>query len=174
MYRSREPCYLCSDADPPAFLVIFTRRHESGLGEVGLQHFPHLGREDRVGHLGNTGLKAMQERGRMQEGMVADITIFDPETTTDTSTCRQGTLLLTGIPYVVVSGTIVVRDSRVLKGLNPGLPIRFEPRSKGRFESITEENWEKTYYVFPIDFGGGLQETQPRKIGRSETQPHMT
>ena len=28
-------------------------------------------------HLGDTGLIAMQERGRMQEGMVADITIFD-------------------------------------------------------------------------------------------------
>jgi len=28
-------------------------------------------------HIGDMGLKAMHERGRMQEGMVADITIFD-------------------------------------------------------------------------------------------------
>jgi len=37
-------------------------------------------------HLGDTGIEAMKVRGRMQEGMVADITIFDPETVTDNST----------------------------------------------------------------------------------------
>jgi hypothetical protein len=42
--------------------------------------------------LGRTGLKAMQERGRMQEGMVADITIFDPETITDNATFENGTI----------------------------------------------------------------------------------
>ena len=30
-------------------------------------------------HLGDAGIEAMQVRGRMQEGMVADITIFNPE-----------------------------------------------------------------------------------------------
>jgi len=30
----------------------------------------------------------------------------------------------TGIPYVVVNGTIVVKDSKVLKGIYPGKPIR--------------------------------------------------
>ena len=48
-----------------------------------------------------TGLKAMQERGRMQEGMVADITIFDPETVTDNATYKQGTIPSTSIPYVI-------------------------------------------------------------------------
>ena len=37
------------------------------------------------------GLKSMQERGRMQEGMVADITIFDPKTIRDNSTYAKGT-----------------------------------------------------------------------------------
>ena len=34
-------------------------------------------------HLGDTGLKAMQERGRLQVGMIADIVVFDPQTVTD-------------------------------------------------------------------------------------------
>jgi len=30
----------------------------------------------------------------------------------------------TGIPYVVVNGTVVVKDSKVLKDVYPGRPIR--------------------------------------------------
>jgi Amidohydrolase family len=104
--------------------------------------------------LGEMGLKSMQERGRMQEGMVADITVFDPDTVTDHATYANGTLPSTGIPYVVVNGVIVVKDSEVLKGVNPGQPIRFEP-VKSRLEPITLEGWYKTYYASPIDFGGG-------------------
>ena len=36
------------------------------------------------------GLKAMQERGRMQEGMIADITIFNPDTIAETATMKAG------------------------------------------------------------------------------------
>ena len=31
-------------------------------------------------HLGDAGLESMKVRGRMQEGMVADIVVFDPKT----------------------------------------------------------------------------------------------
>ena len=106
--------------------------------------------------LGKMGLKAMQERGRMQEGMVADITIFDPEKVTDNATYKKGTLPSTGIPYVVVSGTIVVKDSKVLKDVNPGQPIRYEPEAKGRFVPLSVEEWMQTFYASPVDFGGGL------------------
>ena len=61
--------------------------------------------------LSKMGLKAMQERGRMQKGMVADITIFDPKTVTDKATYVKGTLPSEGIPYVVVNGTVVVENS---------------------------------------------------------------
>ena len=56
-------------------------------------------------HLGDTGLKAMQVRGRMQEGMVADITIFSAETVTDNATYMIGSngLPSTGIPFVLVT-----------------------------------------------------------------------
>lgn len=40
------------------------------------------------------------------------------------STMKDGGLPSTGIPYVVVNGTIVVKDSKVLKGVHPGQPVR--------------------------------------------------
>lgn len=121
--------------------------------------------------LGKMGLKAMQERGRMQEGMVADITIFDPETVTDNATYEKGTIPSTGIPYVVVNGTIVVKDSNVLKDVNPGQPIRFEP-VKSRFEPLTIEGWTKTFYAAPIDFGGGVPGSQPDRKHAADTFPN--
>jgi N-acyl-D-glutamate deacylase len=123
--------------------------------------------------LGKTGLKAMQERGRMQEGMVADITIFDPEKVTDNATYKNGTIPSTGIPYVVVNGTIVVKDSKVLKGVNPGQPIRHQLETRGRFEPITIEKWQKSYYASPIDFGGGVPGSQPKNVGAPRALPHI-
>jgi cytosine/adenosine deaminase-related metal-dependent hydrolase len=68
----------------------------------------------------------MRVRGRIQPGMVADITIFDPSTVTDNSDypVGKGALPSTGIPYVIVNGTIVVKDSKVRKDVYPGQPIR--------------------------------------------------
>lgn len=68
----------------------------------------------------------MRVRGRIQPGMVADITIFDPETVTENSDYLKGkgALPSTGIPYVLVNGTVVVKNSKVLKGVYPGQPIR--------------------------------------------------
>ncbi|TDG12798.1 D-glutamate deacylase [Seongchinamella unica] len=65
-------------------------------------------------------------RGRVQEGMTADLTIFDPETVTDNASWEEGknTLPSTGIPYVLVNGVPVVDDSRVRDDLFPGVAIR--------------------------------------------------
>ena len=123
--------------------------------------------------LGDMGLQAMQERGRMQQGMVADITIFDPEKITDNATYEKGIIPSTGIPYVIVNGTVMVRDSKVLlDARRSGQPIRYEP-VKSRFEPITIENWQKTYYAAPVDFGGGVPGSQPRKMGTPDAQPHV-
>ncbi|MBE0639373.1 MAG: hydrolase [Bacteroidales bacterium] len=105
--------------------------------------------------LGEMGLKSMQVRGRMQEGMVADITIFDPETVRDNSTYANGALPSSGILHVLVNGTLVMKDQEPLKGVNPGQPIRFEP-VKSKFEPLTIEGWNNTFYASPIDFGGGI------------------
>ncbi|WP_274473911.1 amidohydrolase family protein [Mangrovimonas aestuarii] len=74
--------------------------------------------------LQDNGVEQMTRKGRVQEGVDADITIFNPETVTDNATMAKGGLPSTGIPYVIVDGTIVVKDSKVLEGVYPGQPVR--------------------------------------------------
>jgi N-acyl-D-aspartate/D-glutamate deacylase len=56
----------------------------------------------------------------------ADIAVFDPEKVTDNSSFKKGENALpsTGIPYVLVNGTVVVTDSNVLKDVFPGEALR--------------------------------------------------
>jgi len=67
---------------------------------------------------------AMKQLGRIKTGAIADITIFDPDTVTDNAVAETGKFALpsTGIPYVIVNGIIVVKDSEVLK-VYPGRAI---------------------------------------------------
>ena len=106
--------------------------------------------------LGDMGLHAMQVRGRMQEGMVADITLFNPETITDNATYEKGTLPSLGIPHVIVNGMIVMKDEEPLERFDAGQGIRFEPTEKGLFKPLDAEHWTKAFYVLPKeeDFGG--------------------
>jgi len=75
-------------------------------------------------YLQDNGVEQMAHKGRMQVGADADITVFDPKTVKDNSTMKDGGLPSTGIPYVVVNGTMVVKDSKVLKDVFPGKAIR--------------------------------------------------
>lgn len=99
-------------------------------------------------HLGDTGLEAMKERGRVQVGKVADLTLFDPLTVTDNATYKAGEngLPPTGTPYVIVNGTIVVKDSEVLP-VKPGQPIRFPVEDKGRFQPVDVNKWLDTRVI---------------------------
>jgi N-acyl-D-aspartate/D-glutamate deacylase len=76
--------------------------------------------------LGKNGVDQMKKKGRMQEGCDADIVVFDPKTVTDNSDLPldKNVLPSTGIPYVVVSGVVVVEDSKVIKDVFPGKPVR--------------------------------------------------
>jgi N-acyl-D-glutamate deacylase len=74
--------------------------------------------------LQDNGVAQMAHKGRVQVGADADLTVFDPDTVKDNSTRSQGGLPSTGIPYVVVNGTVMVKDSKVLKGVYPGQAIR--------------------------------------------------
>ena len=78
--------------------------------------------------LQENGVPQMAKKGRIQTGMDADITIFDPKTVTDKATPQDGGLPSVGIPYVIVNGTVVVKNSKVLKDVFPGKPIRSEFR----------------------------------------------
>jgi N-acyl-D-glutamate deacylase len=98
-------------------------------------------------HLGETGLKAMQERGRMQPGMVADIVVFHPEKFQDNSTYENGSIPSTGMKSVLVGGTVVLQDDKILADTFPGQPIRFEPEAKARSEPLDPDVWARTYEI---------------------------
>jgi len=83
------------------------------------------------------GIPHFRFKGRMQEGCDADIVVFDPDTVTDNSTYKPGDGMLptTGIPFVLVNGVTVVKDSEVLP-VFPGKPIRFPVEPKGRIDQV--------------------------------------
>lgn len=112
-------------------------------------------------HLGDTGLKFMQERGRMQTGKVADIVVFDPELFKDNSTYQQGAIPSTGMKAVIVNGQVTVRDD-VLLPVFAGQPIRFEPEAKPRFEPISVEEWNKKFSTGMPD----VTEAFPQSTGK--------
>jgi N-acyl-D-amino-acid deacylase len=64
-----------------------------------------------------TGMPAqrlgLRDRGLVQAGFVADLTIFDPATVRDESTYPDPHRYPTGIPFVVVNGTVAVDDGRM-------------------------------------------------------------
>jgi len=118
-------------------------------------------------HLGDMGLEAMKVRGRMQEGMVADITIFDPVNVKAMSTYKAGEqgLPTAGIPYVIVNGVMVVKDSEFQYDVNPGQPMRFPVEEKGRFEPVSEEKWfeDFTYKAKTMDLHDGALDEDVHK-----------
>jgi len=106
-------------------------------------------------HLGDTGLKFMQERGRIQTGMVADIVVFDPVLFRDNSTYANGSAPSTGMKAVIVNGVVTVRDDKVLP-VFPGQPIRFEPEAKPRFVPISPDGWNSQYSTGMPDVSPGI------------------
>jgi len=107
-------------------------------------------------HMGDTGLKSMQERGRIQKGMVADIVVFDPERFTDNSTYEKGAIPSTGMKAVIVNGQVTVSDDKLLP-VFAGQPIRFEPEAKPRFEPISLEGWNNEFTTgMPDTFTGAF------------------
>ena len=74
--------------------------------------------------LQENGVPQMRYKGRIQQGMDADITIFDPETVRDNATLETPAQPSTGIPYVLVNGQVVVENGAVLKTAKAGTGIR--------------------------------------------------
>jgi len=106
-------------------------------------------------HLGDAGLEFMKERGRMQEGMIADIVIFDPENVGEKSTYAAGQngLPPVGLPHVIVNGVFVKRSGEATGEL-PGLPIRYPVEAEGRHKPATAKQWLQE---FSIDDGSLTQ-----------------
>jgi len=89
-------------------------------------------------HLGETGLEQMKVRGRLQEGMVADIVIFDVDSVAEGSTYKAGEngLPPIGLPHVMVNGVFVKRDDKATDQF-PGQPIRYPVEDEGRHVPVT-------------------------------------
>jgi dihydroorotase len=66
----------------------------------------------------------MRQKGRLQVGADADITIFDPATVLDRSTYRDPSLSPVGIQHVIVNGVSVVANGRAVEGVTPGKAVR--------------------------------------------------
>lgn len=67
---------------------------------------------------------AMKKKGRLQEGMDADIVVFDPETITEMATFRDPCQVSKGMKHVMVNGTFVIRDERLDVTAMPGRGVR--------------------------------------------------
>jgi N-acyl-D-aspartate/D-glutamate deacylase len=56
----------------------------------------------------------------MQEGADADIVVFDPQTITDRATFQHPTEQSTGVQYLIVNGTLLIDQGKLLANQFPG------------------------------------------------------
>jgi cytosine/adenosine deaminase-related metal-dependent hydrolase len=68
--------------------------------------------------------KDMALRGRLQEGCIADITIFDYRTVLDQSTPEKPATPSAGIHYVIVAGQVGLNEQGVITSQHAGRPIK--------------------------------------------------
>lgn len=66
----------------------------------------------------------MRAKGRINVGADADITIFDPTQVIDRATYENPAQYSEGFVHVLVNGTFVVRNGKLVEGVAPGRAIR--------------------------------------------------
>lgn len=71
----------------------------------------------------------MRHKGRIRVGADADLTLFDPQRVLDRATFENPAQYSAGILHVLVNGSFVVRNGKLIEGVAPGVPIR-RPLSK--------------------------------------------
>jgi dihydroorotase len=67
---------------------------------------------------------AMARKGRGRVGADADLSVFDAETVADRATFEDSLQYSEGIPYVIVAGSLVVRDGALVDAAFPGRAVR--------------------------------------------------
>lgn len=66
---------------------------------------------------------AARQKGRLQEGSDADIVVFDPQTISDRATFEKPMEPSVGVHELLVSGTIVIDDGKLVPDAYPGRAI---------------------------------------------------
>jgi len=66
----------------------------------------------------------LRAKGRLRVGADADITVFDPARVTDRATFENPAQYSDGIPYVLVSGVLVVNKGTLVENVAPGKGIK--------------------------------------------------
>jgi len=66
----------------------------------------------------------VHNKGRIEVGADADITVFDPARVIDRATFEKPAQYSEGIPYVLVNGTLVVEGGELVEGVEPGIGLR--------------------------------------------------
>lgn len=66
----------------------------------------------------------MARKGRLQVGMDADVTVFDPTTVRERATYADPAQMSEGISYVIVNGTLVLNGGTIVEGVVPGQWLR--------------------------------------------------
>ncbi len=66
---------------------------------------------------------AAHAKGRLQEGADADIVVFDPQTITDRSTFEKPMEPSVGVHYLLVGGTPLIADGKMIANVYPGHAI---------------------------------------------------
>jgi hypothetical protein len=67
---------------------------------------------------------ATRHKGRLQEGADADIVVFDPQTIADRSTFQKPMEPSVGVHYLLVAGTPVIEDGKLVEDAFPGQALR--------------------------------------------------
>ena len=67
---------------------------------------------------------AFKDKGRIRVGADADVTVFDPARVIDKATFDEPLQYSEGIPFVLVNGVVVVKDSQLVDGVRPGRAAR--------------------------------------------------
>lgn len=62
-------------------------------------------------------------KGRLQEGADADIVVFDPQTLSDRSTFQKPMEPSVGVHYLLVGGTVLIDDRKMVADIYPGRAI---------------------------------------------------
>jgi N-acyl-D-amino-acid deacylase len=118
-----------TDGDPVSYGVGHPHPRSYGAFPRVLGHYVRelnvLSLEEAIRKM--TSLSAEQigqhERGRIAEGMYADITVFDAETIADRATYTDPHQYAVGIRHVIVNGVPIIRNG-ALTGERPGRVLR--------------------------------------------------